>query len=423
MILKADVVVVGGGPGGLSAAESVAKRGLHTIVLEQSAEIGSPTRTSGGSFIKELQDLGIPETLYHPIKSCRFISPNNSVTFEYDNPALCVMDVRNVFQFLAGKAVEAGAKIRVNTSAVEPILENNYVIGVKAKCFRGKEFIIRSRIIIDATGYRASMIKKLGPYPVFERFGVGAEYDLHAPFYNQNEVVLIVGSQIAPAGYAWAFPWGNNRVRVGVGIIHTDSSANPNNYLEKLIHESSKFGFNLDGAEPIEYHFGLIPSEGLCERFVGNGIMAVGDAAGQPSAVAGEGIRWAIKAGRMAGEIASEAISANNCSLKFLAKYEQQWKTKYGTNLSIAHKINKTIAGWTDEEWDQGVKLLKVLTPDQFLQALKANFIAGWTLEVLSKKPRLIKKGAKKLMEKLFADLLQQKNRKKIRGRISTIDK
>ena len=405
-MFNADVVVVGGGPGGLCAAEAAAQGGLNTVVIEQSSEIGSPIRTSGGSFVKELQILGIPESLYHPINRGRFLSPNNGVVFNYDKPSLCIMDVRGVFQFLAQRAAKSGAKIRLNTTALEPILENNYVVGVRAKDFWGKESVIGCRILIDATGYRASMSKKAGCHSGFSRFGVGAEYDLYAPFYDQDEAVLIVGSQVAPAGYAWAFPWGGGRVRIGVGIIHADSRGNPDEYLKRLILRSSAFGFNLGGAEPIEYHFGLIPSDGLCEGFVGNGIIAVGDAAGQSSALVGEGIRWAMMAGKMAGEVTVEAISANNCSRDFLTRYEKRWRARYGKDLRIAHEINKRIAGWSDEKWDRGIEMLKLLTPDQFAQALGSNFTVGWIIRVLSANPTLIKKGTKGFIRRLLAETL-----------------
>src|SRR5260370_20905182 len=94
-----DVVVVGGGPGGLSAAQSAAEKGARVLVLEQADEIGSPTRTSGGSFIKDLEQLGIPAHLYHPIQRCRFISQGNEPTFSFCDPIACVMDVRRAVQF------------------------------------------------------------------------------------------------------------------------------------------------------------------------------------------------------------------------------------------------------------------------------------------------------------------------------------
>jgi len=72
-----------------------------------------------------------------------------------------------------------------------------------------------SRGIDEAGGRRQE-----GLDPGIRRFGVGAEYDLYAPHCDQSEVLLIAGSDFAPSGYAWVFPWGRHRVRVGVGIIH-----------------------------------------------------------------------------------------------------------------------------------------------------------------------------------------------------------
>ena len=396
-----DVVIAGGGPGGLSAGEAAARAGCSVLILEQNHEIGSPIRTTGGSFIQDLRSLGIPDHLYHPIRRFRFLSPNNSVQFEYDDPIMCVMDVRGVFQFLAERAIEAGATVKLATVAASPILERDSVVGVTAKTPTDPALSIRSKILIDATGYRASMLKQSGVHPGYQRFGVGSEYDLFAPHCDQDEVVLIVGSQVAPAGYAWVFPWGRKRVRVGVGIIHADSDAHPDRYLDALIASAGRFGVNLKGAQPVEYHFGLIPSDGLADPFVGNGIMAVGDAAGQPSALVGEGIRWAIQAGRMAGSIAGQAVKANSFSKTFLSRYQTQWESEYGANLRIASEINKKLAQFDDPKWDRKTELLKLFDANQFGQALQANFVAGWAVHLLWSHPQLLKEGFKVIADRL----------------------
>ena len=397
-----DVIIAGGGPGGLSAAEAVAKTGASVLVLEQNREIGSPARTTGGSFVQDMKALGIPEGLYHTIKRCRYISPHNSVSFTYeDEPVTCVLDVRGVFQFLAERAIDAGAKISVGTTAGDPVLTNGVVTGIKAKTPTVPELEYQSKVLIDATGYRSQLLKQAGVSPGSKRFGVGSEYDLYAPYCDQDEAVLIVGSQIAPAGYAWIFPWGHKRVRVGVGILHTDSDAHPDQYLDILIERSAEFGVNLKGAQPVEYHFGLVPSDGVLDDFVGDGIMAVGDAAGQPSALVGEGIRWAIKAGRMAGEVAGDAVQANDFSKEFLSRYQKQWNAKFGKNLRIAYEINRKVAQWDDDKWDQKTELLKLFTPHQFGQALQANFVAGWAFQLLWSHPKLLKEGFKELKDRL----------------------
>src|SRR5580692_277805 len=118
-----DVIVAGGGPAGLSAAEELAKHGRLVTLLEQNHEIGSPIRTSGGSFIDEMEALGIPARLYHPLTRVRFLSPNNAATFDYPVARFCILDGRGTFQYLAERAIAAGARIRLATRVVAPLQE------------------------------------------------------------------------------------------------------------------------------------------------------------------------------------------------------------------------------------------------------------------------------------------------------------
>jgi digeranylgeranylglycerophospholipid reductase len=387
--LSYDAIVAGGGPAGLAAAETLAKRGCSTLVVEQNHEIGSPIRTSGGSFVDELDALGIPASLYHPISRVRFLSPANEAAYDYARPRMCVIDVRGVFQFLAARAVEAGASIRLGAKAEGPVLQDGVTTGIRAG---GEE--LRSRVVIDATGYRSVLLKQAGLDPGIRRFGVGAEYDMYAPHCDQTEAVLLVGSELAPSGYAWVFPWGRHRVRVGVGIIHPDSPEKPDAYLEKLVAGLGRFGVNLRGAQPLEHHAGLIPSECYAAKFAGDGILGVGDAAGQASSLLGEGIRWAIHAGNMAGEVAARAIEKGDTSRSALAEFERQWTKRFGNDLRIAHKINERIAHWDDRKWNERMEVLKLLTPDQFVEALKTNLTGGWLLRFLARNPRALAEAA-----------------------------
>ena len=384
-----DAIVAGGGPAGLAAGEALARRGCSALILEQNHEIGSPIRTSGGSFIDELDALGIPSSLYHPIPRVRFVSPRNAAVYDYSKPRLCVMDVRGVFQFLAGKAVEAGASVRVATKVEGPVLQDEGVVGV-----RTRDEVLGARVVIDATGYRSVLLKQAGLDPGMRRFGVGAEYDMYAPHCDESEAVLLVGSDLAPAGYAWVFPWGRHRVRVGVGIIHPDSDAKPDAYLDALVAGAGRYGVDLRGAQPLEHHAGLIPSECFARQFAGHGILGVGDAVGQASSLLGEGIRWAIQAGRMAGEVAAAAIAKGDVSHAVLSGFERQWTKRYGKDLRLAHKINQRIAGWDDQKWDQRLEVLKLLTPDQFVEAIKTNLTGGWLLRFLARNPRALAEAA-----------------------------
>ena len=368
-----DAIVAGGGPAGLAAAEALARRGCTVMILEQNHEIGSPIRTSGGSFIEEMTVLGVPSALYHPLSRVRFVAPHNQAVFDYPVPRFCILDVRGTFQFLAERAIHSGAELRLGVRAEAPLTGDGFVKGVRTK---GGD--LQASVVIDATGYRSTLLKQAGLDPGFQRFGVGSEYDMFAPACDQSEAVLIVGSAVAPAGYAWVCPWGRGRVRVGVGIVHPDARDDPEPYLERLVTEAHRYGVNLKGAQPVEHHTGLIPSEQFTEKFAGNGILGVGDAVGNASSLVGEGIRWAILAGRMAGETAANAVAKGDVSRPALEPFERQWRKKFGADLRLAHIINQRISRWDDHKWDQRTELLKLLSPDQFAEALKTNLRGRW---------------------------------------------
>jgi digeranylgeranylglycerophospholipid reductase len=376
-----DAVIAGGGPAGLAAAETLARRGRSVTVLEQNHEIGSPVRTSGGSFIDELDAIGIPESLYHPIGRVVFRSPANVAVFDFAKPVMCVIDVRGVFQFLAERAIAAGAEIRLSTAAVAPIMDGGVVTGV-----RTRDGEIRCRVVIDATGYHSTLLKQAGLDPGFRRFGCGSEYDLYAPDWDQEQVTIAVGDGIAPSGYAWIFPWGRSRVRAGVGIIHPDSAAKPEEYLKRFLASVPE----LKNAQPVEHHTGLIPSEQFATSFAGNGIVGVGDAAGHASSLLGEGIRWAIHSCRMAGEVAADALDSGDTSRTSLARFERQWRKRFGADLRLAHRINERIAAWDDRKWDERLEIVKLLSPAQFVEALKTNLTGGWLWRFLAANPRAL---------------------------------
>ena len=126
--IETEVLVAGGGPGGLAVAETTAKSGINTVVLERKKDVGNPIRTSGGIFIRQAEALGIPSDLYHPIHRARFISPSSSIIVDYDKPVMCVMDVYKVFNFLAERAMNAGAEIKLGTRAIKPIIKDNFVV-------------------------------------------------------------------------------------------------------------------------------------------------------------------------------------------------------------------------------------------------------------------------------------------------------
>ena len=387
----ADVLVVGGGPAGLLAAETAASAGLSTVVVEREQEIGHPVHTSGATALKTMTDFEIPEHLYHPVGRFRVCSPNEEALFESEEPIGCVIDVRGVYKFLAKRAELAGAYVVTGAQATEPLVERGFVIGCNIRTGTESRYEVRSKVLIDASGYRAGVSKQAG----FNRFGVGAEYELVTPNCRQDEAVLIVGRRYAPSGYAWVLPWGDNRVRVGVGVLHGDTKDHPKDYLLRLMKEAGRFRVDLEGAEIAEYHFGLIPSDGVAEHLVGNGIMAVGDAGGKATLVAGEGIRLSMRVGRLAGQVAAKAIINQSWGRDDLLPYERSFRSGYGRNISIGHVVNRRMADWEDAKWDERVRLVKTLPTPLFAKLIQSEFSALDILRWMATQPTMWPRAAR----------------------------
>lgn len=385
--MDCDVAIAGGGFAGLSAAQSCARRDISCCLFEQSDEIGYPIHTSGGSFIPDMEHLGIPDELYHPIEQVEFISPSEVATFDYDDPKFCVIDVRGVQQYLAEEAVAAGATIRTDARVNDVLIqEEGIVAGVTVRS--GKEETIRSSVTIDATGFKSVVAQKSGLHDGFERFGRGVEFDLYAPEYNARTARLIVGNDIIPAGYAWIFPYRKDRIRVGVGSLFPDKTTDLHRSISQIFDRYKHLG--LDRGAQLEKHTGVIPSQSTPKQLVDDGILLAGDAANFPFGLVGEGIRMALETGKMAGQVAAESVHAGNTSRSQLEPYQNYWESKYKRSHQISQAVNEKLAEIEDSQWDQGTQILQTFDPEEFYDLLRSDFTRKKVLDFCLSHPVLL---------------------------------
>lgn len=386
---KFDIAVVGGGPAGLSAAYSAAKGGAKVILFEKDESIARSIRTSGVSWISEMERLGIPRKFYNPIRNYRFIAPSNDVLITGNVSKSCVLDIRATYQHLAFLAAKEGAQIMVKSNVMDVIKDGHRVAGVKASTPKGK-LTVRSTLVIDASGFSTSVGRKAGVAGQWKRYGVGAEYECYCEGIDSTTWVLMVGQKYSEAGYAWLFPLSTNRVRIGVGIGRPESNVEPLENLHKIIEKRFKpLDAVRDGnIQPIELHYGFIPNEGVRRNSIVDGLIMVGDSAGQSNPLVLEGIRYAIEFGRLAGKVGADSLS-QNADRESLLEYERSWKAKVESKIQSALKVQMRWLGLTDEEWDKEIEILRDMTVHEFLDFIKADFSASNMMKLALHHPKM----------------------------------
>ena len=388
--LDFDVVVVGGGPAGSSAARIAAENKCTVALIEKEKEIAETVRTSGVTWISDVKKFGIPKDCYNPIKKFSFCSPKNSVTISDNVAKAAVLDVRKTYRFLANRAQTSGARIFTSTNVLE-VLKNSdgKCVGVIAKS-KEKDIQFNAKVVIDASGFASVVAKDLGHVKQWKKFGVGAEFEVKTEKLEHDNWWLMVGQEYSPAGYAWIFPTSKNTARVGVGIGKPDSDVDPTIRLNQLI--DNKIGpiKDLGKIEKIEFHYGLIPNEGLSRKTVYDNLILVGDSAGQANPLVLEGIRYAIRFGEVAGKVAGIAIKNCNTSQTSLMPYEKEWRKAIESKINSAIKVQNRWVELTDEEWDDELNIINELTADEFLDFIRADFGVSKMLKLATHHPKMI---------------------------------
>lgn len=130
-------------------------------------------------------------------------------------------------------------------------------------------------------------------------------------------------------------------------------------------------------ATPVELNVGGVPVSGPVEKTYTDGLMIVGDAAGQVEPFTGGGVHITAHCGRVAGEVAAKAVEREDYSGNFLKKYEKQWKNEIGKDLKESLKYRKILDKLSDEE----INILAQFLKKQDLKSISKMSMLGFVKE------------------------------------------
>ena len=179
-------------------------------------------------------------------------------------------------------------------------------------------------------------------------------------------------------------------VRIGILIIiFSPVSCATKPKLDELIEKGVGPIKDLGKITKKEFHYGLIPNEGLSRKTVYDNLILVGDTAGMANPLVLEGIRYAIKYGRVAGDTASKAIKLGDTSEEALQSYEETWKKEIDPKIKSAHKVQARWLKLSDDDWDKEIGIISNLTADEFLDFVRADFTVSKMVKLATHHPIL----------------------------------
>jgi geranylgeranyl reductase family protein len=359
-----DVVVIGAGPAGATAAAALAVDGHDVVVVEEHLHVGSPVHCTGLLGWDAFREFALPSAIVRgEAGSARFWGRTGTpVHARGDRARAAVIDRAALDELLAQRAIQAGAALRVGWRADRIAVDDR---GVEVHG-RGGTSPLRSRAVVLACGanYRLHRDLGLGVPPAFLQT---AQSELAFP--AQTEVDVRFGRDLAPGGFAWVVPLtcdGVSRARIGV-MSETRSADRHAAFVRDLCRQH---GLNPEAVPPPRRKF--LPLAPIARTYAPR-VLAVGDAAGLVKPTTGGGIYYGLISGELAAGVLSDALRRDRVS--DLAAYQREWQRRLGKEIRAGLAFRRATAGLSDETIDALLGLARV---NGVLPLLQDHAVFNW---------------------------------------------
>jgi len=316
-----DAVVVGGGPAGATAAQTLAQKGKHVLLLDKRGRI----KPCGGAIPPRLiKDFQIPdELLVAKAKSARMVSPlGKAVDIPIENGFVGMVDRAQFDEWLRKRAVSAGA---VREDGLFETLQRE---GANVRIYyrtrgaldgdHGALKSVLAKAVVGADGAKSQVGRSAGVKGCAEANYVFAYHEIiktptDKPLsFDSSRCDVLYQKPVSPDFYGWVFPHGDT---ISVGTGSADKGFSLRNAVAKL-----RADIGLDGAELIRHEGAPLPMKPLKKWDDGQQVVLAGDAAGVVAPASGEGIYYAMLGGQLAGEAVAEFVETKDPAKLQLAR-------------------------------------------------------------------------------------------------------
>jgi len=340
-----DIIVVGAGPAGSTAARYAAAGGTSVLMLEKDRDVGYPVRcgeaVSHEGVVQFIEP--DPRWIAATVSKFRIVVPNgNSIVPRLDGIGYVLE--RRIFDYeLAKLAAREGADVVTKAYVYDLVRTNGDVRGVRA-LINDRQVEVRAKIVIGADGVE-SRVGKWGGIDTtchIRDMESSSQMTLAGVAVDEGILDFYFGKEIAPGGYVWVFPKGKDSANVGIGVsVERAKEKSAIRYLEEFV--ARRF----PRASILTRIAGGVPCATTCDEIVKGNVMLVGDAAHQVNPVSGGGIISGMIGGMIAGQVAVEALQKDDST--HLKEYEKRWHKRLGWRHEVFYRIKEAIYQFSDE--------------------------------------------------------------------------
>ena len=302
--MKYDVVVVGAGPSGATAAEDLARSGHKVAFIDRDGRI----KPCGGAIPPRLiADFHIPdEMIVAKVNTARMISPTQRhVDIPIENGFVGMVDREDFDPFLRQRAVDAGAHRYTGTFTKITRDADGTHVHYRDKV-SGNAMELTARLVIGADGARSNVAKAEVPGGDKIPYVIAYHEIIEAPdateMYDPKRCDVIYDGKISPDFYGWIFPHGG-QASIGMGSMQKSVDV-------KEATASLRETAGLASCKTIRKEGAPIPLKPLDRWDNGEDVVLAGDAAGVVAPSSGEGIYYAMVGGRVAATAAAACLAS-----------------------------------------------------------------------------------------------------------------
>lgn len=396
-----DLIVVGAGTGGTTAARFAAEKGLNVCLIDRKERNKIGDKICGdavGSEIFEILKISPPQgnELSCHIKGAKLYPPNMKKCLTLIDPKQVgyIVNRLEFGQRLLNEALDVGVKQFLdNTMVLDLLYKDKFVSGVKVRLNNGEKEELNAKIVIDASGFNTPL-RKQAKNPLIEK-EISKEdvilcYREIIKFPKQDQEVMdpefisiILDQEKAPGGYIWYFPKNRFSLNIGLGVF-MDYRGKVKEFYQNNVFKSF---IKTSNYEILSSGGGVAPIRRPLWSCADNGFMLIGDAACHVNPIHGGGIDPSMRAGYFAANTAAQAIEQNDFSIRKLWDFNYEIMTGIGAEFAALDLLRKVLQRLSNDSLNFGLER-ELLSGEEILQVSSTGSL---NLSLLSMATKAIK--------------------------------